>query len=53
MTLICHQLDDKQPIKLTQTIVNINKATCWPPVDIQGNKRGHYTILKHSNNLRL
>ena len=24
------QSDDKQPIKLTHTIVNINKATCCP-----------------------
>ena len=41
MILIGQQLDDNQLIKLTHVIVNINKATTWPPIDIQGDKCGH------------
>jgi len=60
--MIGQQSDGTQPVKLTHAIVNINKATSWPPVDIWGDKCGHYIEIKgqsrelgggHSNNLRL
>jgi len=39
--LIGQQSDDKQPIKLTNALLTINKATYWPPGGIRDGKRGY------------
>jgi len=36
MILIAQQSDYKQPVKLMHVLVNINKATLWPLVEIKG-----------------
>ena len=46
MILIDQQSDDKQPINLTHALVNINKATYLPPVDIEDDRRWHYMEIK-------
>jgi len=44
--LIGQQSDNKQPIKLTHAIANLNKAIARPPIDIRDDKHEHSMEIK-------